>query len=44
MACFTKNSNDIWASWGTFYRNVLTGTADIKSLADGLQSTIKSKM
>lgn len=44
MACFTKNSNDIWSSWGTFYRNVLTGNDDIKTLADKLQSTIKGKM
>ena len=44
MACFTKNSNDIWSSWGSFYRSVLTGSGDIKTLADNLQNTIKGKM
>lgn len=44
MACFTKNSNDIWSAWGSFYRSVLTGTDDVKTLADNLQNTIKGKM
>ena len=44
MACFPKNSEDIWTAWGSFYRSVLTGTDDIKTLADNLQNTIKGKM
>lgn len=44
MACFTRNSNDIWSAWGSFYRDVLTGSSDIKTLADNLQTTIKGKM
>ena len=44
MACFTRNSNDIWSAWGSFYRSVLTGNESIKSLADNLQTTIKGKM
>lgn len=43
MACFTRNSQDIWDAWGSFYREVLTTKNDIKTLADGLQSTIQSK-
>lgn len=44
MACFPRNSNDIWSDWGSFYRKVLTGNEDIKSLCDGVQNTIKGRM
>ena len=44
LPCFTKNVNDIWATWGTFYSNVLTSKTDIKELADGVQTKIAGKM
>lgn len=44
LACFTKNSSDIWDIWGTFYNNVLRTKDDIKTLADKAQTDIAAKM
>ena len=44
LPCFTKNANDIWAKWATFYNSVLSGTESIASLCDGVQSDISAKL
>ena len=44
LPCFTKNANDIWNLWGTFYSNVLTSSENIKTLADKVQADIGSKL
>ncbi len=40
LVSFTKNSSNIWEKWGTFHKDVLTGTASISTLADNLQTSI----
>ncbi|MBQ9481481.1 MAG: extracellular solute-binding protein [Clostridia bacterium] len=44
IPCFTKNTSDIWAAMGTFYRNVLTTDTSIESLCSSVQAAVKAKM
>lgn len=44
LACFTKNAQNAWTEWGTFYKNVLTTTTSVKTLADNAQNAIKSQI
>lgn len=44
LPCFTKNATDAWTKWGTFYKSVLTGDANIKTLAEDAQTEIANKI
>lgn len=44
LPCFTKNASDAWAKWGTFYKEVLTGKTDVKTLADNAQKDIYDRI
>ena len=44
LAAFTKNVNDIWTRWGSFYSDVLTSDKDIATELKSLSDFIKGKM
>lgn len=44
LPCFTKNASQIWESWGSFYKKVLTGTENIATLVANVHNDIANKM